>query len=876
MNARLDPLSWPSEGRAASGDAVVEDASSGDSRFRTRPRDDVIAARRLRVGGHVQGVGFRPFVYRLAHELRVTGSVQNLNGDVEIIAQGRQGDLECFTQGVVERAPPIAKVKILESCELAPEPRRAHFEILDSASVGQACIYVPADNFTCDACLTELSRADDRRYRYPFINCTQCGPRYTLITALPYDRANTTMASFELCAQCRREYEDPADRRFHAEPVACAVCGPRVWLEEASGSNPATAPYGAPPVQEPRTLEGESAIRRALQLLAAGAIVAVKGVGGYHLLCDATNDAAIASLRKRKRRPHKPLAVMFPPSGSDGLGCVRGHVALSEDEAAVLLSSARPVLLARRLQSSTLPEVVAPALNEVGVLLPYSPLHHILLSDFGRPIVATSGNISGEPVLTELSAARVGLGRVADACLHHDRPISRPADDSVVRVFAGKPRVFRLGRGLAPREMTLPYTLAHPLLATGGHLKNTVALAWDDRIVLSPHIADMGSVRSETVFELVIEDLQRLYGVRASEVVCDAHPDYATTRWALRCGLPVSQVLHHHAHASALAGEHDLYSPMLVFTWDGVGLGADWTLWGGETFLGEPGNWRRVASLRPFRLAGGERASRSPWRSAAALCWELGKELPGYPVDPLARTAWESHLNCPQTSSIGRLFDGAAALVLGLCDASYEGQGPMMLEAAADANVGVTRRLDDSARVSGSAGLDPKALPVYCEPTGLMRIDWAPLVTALLDIAAERVRKSSVHSEVALRDAQSLRDPEVSGFAKSTRWAAAMVHDTLAATILSIALAQRESTGVNVVGLTGGVFQNARLTELAADLLTPRGFTVCLATQIPCGDGGLSYGQIIEAVGAKRRTQCSVEATAVPRTSVGHRVTHGS
>jgi hydrogenase maturation protein HypF len=492
---------------------------------------------------------------------------------------------------------------------------------------------------------------------------------------------------------------------------------------------------------------------------------------------------------------------MFPQSGRDGLQMLCRDVLLSSAQASLLMSPARPIVLVRRRSDSMLAPAVAPGLNEVGVFLPYSPLHHLLLSDFGAPLVATSGNISGEPVLTESSEARVRLAAVADAGLHHDRPIARPNDDSVVRFMLGRSRTVRLGRGLAPLELELPWLLRQPVLAVGGHLKTTVALAWDKRVVISPHIGDMGTVRGERIFEQVAEDLQQLYGVRAAQVVCDAHPRYATTVWADRSVLPVTRVLHHHAHASALAGEHDPDAPMLVFAWDGVGFGADRTLWGGETFLGRPGEWQRVASLRPFRLPGGESAGRSPWRSAAALCWELERELPGIDVDPLVRMAWRQNLNCQHTSAVGRLFDAAAALVLGLYDTTYEGQGPMMLEAAATA--------------AGGAA-DGAPLPTYRDASGLMRIEWQPLIASLLDSP----------------DSPAVR--------------AASFHTTLASTIAAVAEEQRASSGIDSVGLTGGVFQNARLTELAHDLLCRKGFRVCLAHQVPCNDGGLSYGQILE------------------------------
>jgi hydrogenase maturation protein HypF len=544
-------------------------------------------------------------------------------------------------------------------------------------------------------------------------------------------------------------------------------------------------------------------------LLRQGAVVAVKGIGGYHLVCDATRQQAVESLRARKLRPHKPLAVMFPYVGHDGLHRVRRDVCLSEAEADLLSSPSRPIVLVRKRAESTLAPAVAPGLTELGILLPYSPLHHLLLSDFGGPLVTTSGNLNGEPVLTDPGEARTGLARMVDAALHHNRAIARPNDDPVTRVVLGRPRTLRLGRGLAPYELELPWPVSQPLLAVGGHMKTTIALAWDQRVVVSPHIGDMGSVRSERTFEQVVEDLERLYAVRAEQIVCDAHPNYSTTLWADRRGLPVNRVLHHHAHASALGGEHDPTLPMIVFTWDGVGFGPDRTLWGGETFVGVPGEWQRLASLRPFRLPGGGHAGRSPWRSAAGLCWELEQDLPGFEVDPRVRSAWQQRLNSPVTSSVGRLFDAVAALVLGLHDATYEGQAPMMLEASAS---------------EARQGLPAcESLPIYRDAAGLVRIDWEPLIRQLL-----------FSSEI----------PALS---------AANFHGRLACTIATVAQELRRFSGINVVGLTGGVFQNALLTELAHEQLTRNGFRVCLAQQIPCNDGGLSFGQILETVGRWRR-----------------------
>jgi hydrogenase maturation protein HypF len=758
-----------------------------------------VAARRLRVGGHVQGVGFRPFVYRLAQELKLSGTVQNLRGEVEIFVQGRAGDLERFCRELTERAPALARPQVTASYP-TEESLAGGFKILESATAGKPRIFVPPDCFVCDECLAELATPGDRRYRYPFINCTQCGPRYTLIEALPYDRESTTMARFVLCSDCSREYRDPLDRRFHAEPVACPTCGPSVWLTQGESR-----------------CDGQRALARSLELLRSGAILAVKGVGGYHLLCAATDQEAVERLRTRKRRPHKPLAVMFPQSGPDGLDAVRAHVLIDAAESELLCSPARPIVLLKRRSDSRLALSIAPGLTEVGVLLPYSPLHHLLLADFGQPVVATSGNISGEPVLTDPEAAQSAFASVADGCLHHDRPIARPADDPVMRIGHGRARTLRLGRGLAPLELPLSTGPSRPLLAVGGHLKTTIALAWDERIVLSPHIADMGTVRSEQVFAQVVKDMQKLYGVSAEQLVCDAHPGYATTRWARQQGLPVASVLHHHAHAAALVGEHGLKQPMLVFAWDGVGLGADRTLWGGEVFLGMPGEWERVASFRPFHLPGGELSGRSPWRSAAALCWEVGLTPPGIAIDPLVRQAWEGRINSPQTSSAGRLFDGAAALVLGVHEASHEAQAAMMLEVVAATSLKEALR--------GEPEMGGGALSGYEEPSGLRRLDWAPLLHDLLDARS-------------------------SPAARAQRF-----HASLAATIVAVSEEQRRRHGFRVVGLTGGVFQNALLTRLAYEGLVREGFEVCLAQRVPCNDGGLAYGQVIELIARQRRGQ---------------------
>lgn len=738
--------------------------------------------------GRVQGVGFRPFVYRLAHRYGLDGHVRNLRGDVEVIAAGTASAVDEFARGLIEQAPPLARPRIRETADCAA-PVDGGFRIAASDATEAPQVSVPPDFFACDDCVAELADPRDRRHRYPFINCTQCGPRYTIIEALPYDRPNTSMARFALCPGCQREYDDPLDRRFHAEPVACPACGPHLGFVQGDGT----------PVAG-----DDAALAAAVDVLRRGEVLAVRGIGGYHLMCDARRESAVRRLRERKRRPDKPLAVMYPQSGRDGLESARRDLDIGDPERVALLDPARPIVLVRRRAESTLAPSIAPGLGEIGAFLPYSPLHHLLLAGFGGPVVATSGNVSGEPVLTGPAEAQARLVAVADAFLHHDRPIVRPADDSVVRVVAGAARPIRLGRGLAPLELELPAALPEPVLAVGGHLKLTVALAWGRRIVISPHVGDMGTLRSEQVFEQVAGDLQRLYDVHATRWLCDSHPGYTTTRWVQGTGRPHETVLHHLAHASAIVTEHAVDEAAIVFAWDGVGYGGDGTLWGGETFVGRPGRWERRASLRSFRLPGGDKAGRSPWRSAAALCWEAGLECPVQVPDPIVRAAWERGLNAPRSSAAGRLFDAVSALVLGVTETSFEGQGPMWLEA--------------QARIDGGF----PSLPIAPDPDGLARIDWAPLLEWSMD----------------------------PGRAQEHRAGAA--HAALADAIERVARHERGRSGAAVVGLTGGVFQNRLLSELAVRRLDAAGFRVLLPVRVPCNDGGLSYGQVAEFLGRLR------------------------
>lgn len=754
----------------------------------TKPRAiDVMAAsaaRRITVGGRVQGVGYRPFIHRIATELGLRGWVRNGAGRVHIHVEGSAAALARLEAALIESAPPLARPVFETSAAAAPE-FLPDFRILPSDSGGKSDVHLPPDLFCCDDCRAEMQDPSGRRFRYPFTNCTQCGPRYTIIRALPYDRPATSMSGFVLCPQCRAEYESPLDRRFHAQPLACPACGPVCSFHRAGQTD----------------VEGEEALAAAIACLRAGGIVAVKGVGGYHLMCNPADEAAVLRLRARKHRPDKPLAVMFPQTDGDGLDAMRGCVTLDDIEAQACIDPARPIILARWRTDSGLSAALAPGLAELGVFLPYSPLHHLLLSGFGGPLVATSGNMSGEPVITDSDEAEQRLVPIADAFLHHNRPIVRPADDSVARVIADAIRPIRIGRGLAPLELETSRTFQHPMLALGGHMKSAVALGWDRRIVVSPHIGELDSPRSLQVFEQVIADLQTLYRVEARHVVCDAHPHYASTRWALRNGLAVTRIQHHAAHASALAGEHPHIARWLVFVWDGIGLGSDGDLWGGEALIGAPGSWRRAASLRPFHLIGGDRAAREPWRSAAALLWEAGRDwLPGVEGAALARQAWARRIGTARTSSIGRLFDAAAAIVLGLDVASFEGQGPMMLEAIA------------------ADGCDPITLRLRRDKARVLRVDWEPMLAMLTNGTLSAAQRSGIF------------------------------HETLAQVLVDQASALAAEEEFDAVGLTGGVFQNRRLAERVMALLAGNGMETYLPQAAPANDGGLAFGQLVEAL----------------------------
>ncbi|MFP4154504.1 MAG: carbamoyltransferase HypF [Halothiobacillaceae bacterium] len=761
------------------------------------------AARLIRVRGRVQGVGFRPHVYRLATSLDLPGWVRNDSRGVTIHVEGDAATLLQFENRLLTEAPSRA-MAVLESSRPTQPADHECFVIRNSEPAAGA--QMPVDLPPCPDCLAELFDPNDRRYRHPFISCTQCGPRYSLITALPYDRPNTAMASFALCPDCVREYQDPGDRRFHAQPLCCPNCGPQLrWLSAplspAGDSDPAFPAdrVSADPVRQTRGPVWQSALDR----LRAGGIIAVRAVGGYQLAADATDETAVARLRQIKHRPDKPLAVLFATAEAVG----EAGLALEPASVEALLSSARPVVPLSRTSRCTLPDRLAPGLDSIGVMLPNSPLQVLLLTDFGGPLVMTSANRSGEPMITD----REHLARVLpgiDGVLDHDRPIVNAVDDPVVRVIDATPRPLRPGRGNAPLELRLADPVPEPVLALGGQQKVTLALAWTDRVVISPQLGDLENPAALAQFVTQMEAMQARCGVRAARLLCDRHPDYVSTRWAQSSGQPLARIAHHRAHASALWGDAGINEPMLVFTWDGLGLGdpddsssSAARLWGGEVLLGRPGNWVRVATLAPFPLPGGTLAARAPWRCAFGLALASGH--PWRPATQSIETrtlleqACRAGLNCPITHSVGRLFDAVAFFCGFSRECSHEGQAAMWLES--------------------QATNDPTTIELPWIDKGPTRqLDWSPLLDWLIDPDRDAGEKSS------------------------------LFHHSLARAVGELAGELAGSHAVHHVGLTGGVFQNRRLTEACCRQLESRGLEPELHRQVPCNDAGLSLGQIIE------------------------------
>jgi len=739
----------------------------------------------IQVQGVVQGVGFRPFVFRIAHQHHLVGWVRNRPDGVEIEIQGPQTDLEGFLVSLEREKPAPARIERVTTRSLPESAAGSRFEIVASAASVDTRPSVPADLATCPECAKEMDTPGERRYRYPFTNCTYCGPRYTIIAGLPYDRPRTSMRDFLLCDECLREYQDPLDRRFHAQPVACPVCGPQLSLRSPDGSE--------------RGIR-EAALNEAAALVIEGGVLALKGLGGFQLLVDATSREAVAKLRARKRREEKPFAVMFP-----SLEALERDCRVNAQEAELLRSPEAPILLLERTSGGVVDDSVAPRNPKLGAFLPYTPLHRVLLAGVGRPLICTSGNLSEEPMAIEEADAFERLEGIADAFLVHDRPILRPVDDSVARVDAGGLTLLRRARGYAPLAHAVPLE-APPVLALGAHQKNTIALLHRGQAVVSQHLGDLHSLQGAQLLERTVEDLLRFFDTQPAILACDLHPDYASTilgeRLSREWGTPLNRVQHHHAHVAAVMAELGLQEPVLGLAWDGSGFGGDLTVWGGEALRVDTQGFQRLGHLRTFPLPGGEKAVKEPRRSAAGLLWELqaAEALAGIEAlyTPSERTLLQSMLerglNTPRTSSIGRLFDAASALIGIRASRGFEGQAAMELEFAAE-----------STEPCGSYPWEVMGGDAWIADPG-------PVIAGILaDLGA------GVGQGVMAR----------------------RFHASLA----DLALAWATRAGLGHVVLCGGCFQNALLTSLTQDRLQNAGFNVHVPRAFPANDGAISLGQ---------------------------------
>ncbi len=769
----------------------------------------------IHITGIVQGVGFRPFVYNLARRHHLTGWVRNTSAGVDIEVDGENVELRDFVEHLKAELPPLAR---LDSIRVSERPASGfeQFEILHSEAVEGAFQPISPDVSICPDCLREMNDPHDRRYRYPFINCTNCGPRFTIIQDIPYDRPKTTMASFEMCEQCRAEYEYPTNRRFHAQPVACPQCGPKIWLEEfpAAKNGKRTVLINV----------SEDGLQRARRRLVEGKILAVKGLGGFHLACDATNPAAVAELRRRKLRVDKPFAVMmvdFPT--------VKRHCHVSEAERALLQSPERPIVLLRRRSTSKIARDVAPGQRTIGVMLPYTPLHYLLLQrakDFPEALVMTSGNLSEEPICADNVEARTRLADLADAFLMHDRDIHMRTDDSVVRVISHQSSVpdtnkalitdylslntypLRRSRGYSPFPVHLPWQVP-PLLATGAELKNTFCITNGRYAFLSHHIGDLENYETLQSFEQGISHFEKLFRVKPAAIACDLHPNYLATRYALeraeRENLPIFNIQHHHAHIAAVMAEHGLDGshPVIGVSFDGTGYGADGSIWGGEFLIADYARFERAAHLEYFPLPGGDAATRRPSRTALGLLHALGIDwddaLPThadlcYDDRTAIRAQLQHNLNSPLTSSMGRLFDAAAALAGVRQQVNYEAQAAIEFEALAD----------------------PEETGQYPFSYQSSAISAKPAIEQLIADVLAGVPVSKI---------------------------SARFHNGLAEMVKTTCLRLSDQYDIAEAALSGGVWQNMFLLRKTLALLEREGFTVYIHSQVPANDGGLSLGQ---------------------------------
>ncbi|MCB0103569.1 MAG: carbamoyltransferase HypF [Anaerolineales bacterium] len=767
---------------------------------------------KVHITGIVQGVGFRPFVYNLAVSLNLKGWVKNTSAGVHIEVDGDQETLDIFLQKLRDDAPPLSRIDDF-SASFGPGNGFTQFDIIHSESVDGAFQPISPDVAICDDCLRELFDPTDRRYRYPFINCTNCGPRFTIIQDIPYDRPFTTMAGFPLCPDCEREYKDPTNRRFHAQPVACAVCGPKVWLEmqnaEVGGQNTEGRRQKAE-----GGIQNDEAVVETQRLLAEGKIVAIKGLGGFHLACDATNASAVTELRTRKLRVDKPFALMMPD-----LETIEQHCFVSDEEKALLTSPAHPIVLLKKKPESTIVEEVSPKQDWLGVMLPYTPLHYLLFSNQHSPIsalVMTSGNLSEEPIATDNAEARERLANLADAFLMHDRDIHVRCDDSVVRVFSEQSPItnhqlpitypIRRSRGYSPFPVKLPFEVP-PLLATGSELKNTFCLTNRNYAFLSHHIGDMENYETLKSFEQGVEHFERLFRVKPVAIAHDMHPNYLATRYALeraeRENLPTFAIQHHYAHVAACMAEHGLSEPVIGVSFDGTGYGDDGAIWGGEFLVADYKSYQRAAHLEYFPLPGGDAAIKKPARAALALLWSLGMDwddalesVKEFCAEDqvVLRVQLEKKINTPMTSSMGRLFDAVSALAGVRQKVNYEGQAAIEFEAMVD---------------SAEAG------------------------HYAFGVESGQVRVRSV-VEALVKDVMA---------GVSTSKISARFHHGLAEAVCETVQKIHGETSLRKVILSGGVWQNLTLLRRTLSLLREDGFEVYIHREVPTNDGGLSLGQ---------------------------------
>ncbi|GCE30493.1 carbamoyltransferase [Dictyobacter alpinus] len=751
----------------------------------------------IHVQGIVQGVGFRPFVYALALRRRLSGFVLNNSQGVVIEVEGSTEVLQDFQHALQADLPPLAHIDTLQISHIANK-QESSFVIVESERQAERNTLISPDSAICQDCLQELFDPQDRRFHYPFINCTNCGPRFTIIQDIPYDRANTTMAHFQMCPDCQQEYRDPLDRRFHAQPDACALCGPQIRFSTATAA------------------DSQDSIEQAAAQLARGAVLALKGLGGYHLACNALDERAVQRLRQRKRREAKPFALMV-----ETLEVARQFCSISDDEAILLQSYRRPIVLLQQHSGLQVASDVAPGHNTLALMLPYTPLHYVLFEQCRRifstsqPVilVMTSGNLSDEPIAYRDEDARERLGPISDGILYHNREIFIRCDDSIVRHTTAGPQILRRARGYVPEPLTLPWPVPTPILACGAQLKNTFCMAKDQQAFVSHHIGDLENLETLRSFKEGIAHFQRLFDITPQVVVHDLHPDYLSTRYATELNLPAIGVQHHHAHIASVIIEHGLTEPVIGIAADGSGYGPDGAIWGGEILMADLCHFQRCFHLAYMPLPGGEQAIKQPWRMAAAyLCAAYGSDFEHIPlpfIQQLDHSTWktlaqmiERKLHCPATSSLGRLCDAVAALIGLRSHVQYEGQAAIELEQLA---------------TTCPASSHPYAFDLLAQ-TG--QIDVLPMIRTIVDDLLKHVPPAQI---------------------------ARRFHFTVAHLLTSTCVEVSKRSGVQKVALSGGIFQNRLILEELVQSLASQNFIVYLNHKVPTNDGGISLGQLAVA-----------------------------